>query len=148
MLAGSVTSRRHTRTLSRPARSRAAETCRIVATTFQPLSANSLAVAWPNAVDEPVISTVFLFMLFPPIRESRSKRSDDDSVEGAVFERPVTLIYLTQRDPFRNQVVRVHPALEVQVGVHRNVALEVGGTEIHAHDAPLATDFSPTKSKT
>jgi hypothetical protein len=35
-----------------------------VATTFQPLSANSLAVAWPTPVDEPVISTVFLFMLF------------------------------------------------------------------------------------
>jgi hypothetical protein len=35
-----------------------------VATTFPPLSANSLAVAWPNLVDEPVISRVFLFMSF------------------------------------------------------------------------------------
>src|ERR1700730_4794339 len=65
MLPGSVTSRRLTSTLSRPARSRAAETSRIVATTFQPLSAKSLAVAWPNPVDEPVISTVFLFMIAP-----------------------------------------------------------------------------------
>jgi len=39
---------------------------------FQPLSADSLAVAWPIPVDEPVISTVFLFHgISPLIRDSR-----------------------------------------------------------------------------
>lgn len=62
MLAGLAMSRRLTRTLSRSARSPAAETSRIMATAFQPFSAKSLAVAWPNPVDEPGISAVFLFM--------------------------------------------------------------------------------------
>src|SRR5579862_3082901 len=79
-------------------------------------------------------------MLFPLIRESRLKRSDNDSVEGAVFERLITFIYLTLGDPSRNQVVQVHPALQVQLCVHRNVTLCVSRAEIYSRDALLSAN--------
>ena len=56
----------------------------------------------------------------------RSERGNDDPVKRAVLERRVTVIHVAQRDLFRNQVVEVHPALQVQLCVHRDVALEVG----------------------
>src|SRR5579872_532440 len=141
MLAGSVTSRRVTSTLARPARSRAAETSRMVATTFQPFSANSLAVAWPNPVDEPVISTVFLFMLvLLPSANSRSERSDHDPVERAILQRCVPLIHVTQRNPSRNQIIQIDPTLQIELGVHGDIPLEVRGAEVDALDALLPAD--------
>lgn len=67
-----------------------------------------------------------------------SERRDDDRVERAVFKRRVTVIHIAQRNLFRNQVIQVHAALQVKSGVHRNIALEVGRTEVHALDALLA----------
>src|SRR4029077_16013816 len=50
------------------------------------------------------------------------------------------IIHVTQCDPFRNQIIKVYSALQIEPGVHRYVALEVRGTEVHALDAPLAAD--------
>src|SRR5205807_6222366 len=67
-----------------------------------------------------------------------SERRDDDPVERAVFKRRVTVIHIAQRNVFRNQVIQVHAALHVELGIHRDIALEVGRTEVHALDALLA----------
>src|SRR5580692_10453347 len=69
-----------------------------------------------------------------------SERRDDDPVERAVFKRRVTVIHIAQRNLFRNQVIQVHSPLQVEFGVHRDIALEVGRTEVHALDALLAAD--------
>src|SRR5260370_32973009 len=69
-----------------------------------------------------------------------SERRDDDPVERAVLERRVTVIDVAQRNPFRNQVIQVHAAWQVQPRVHGDIALEVGRTEVHALDALLAAD--------
>ena len=69
-----------------------------------------------------------------------SERRDDDPVERAVFKRRVTVIHIAQCNLFRNQVIQVHAALQVELGVHRDIALEVGRTEVHALDALLAAD--------
>jgi hypothetical protein len=52
----------------------------------------------------------------------------------------VAAIHLAERDPFRNQVIQVHLALQVQFGVHRNIALEVGRAVVDSLDALLPTD--------
>src|SRR4029077_4607723 len=69
-----------------------------------------------------------------------SERSNDDAIERAVLERRVPIIHVTQCDPFRNQIIKVYSALQIKLGVHRYVALEVGGTEVHALDTLLAAD--------
>src|ERR1700676_3120169 len=67
-----------------------------------------------------------------------SERCDDDPVQRAVFERRVSVIDLARRDPFRHQVVEVHPALQVQLRVHRDVTLRIRRAKIHTDNALLA----------
>src|SRR5580704_11861967 len=55
------------------------------------MPAKSLAEARPIPVDEPVISTVCLFMLLLFATNERSERCDDDSVDEAVLERRVAI---------------------------------------------------------
>src|SRR5882672_9013070 len=68
------------------------------------------------------------------------ERSDHDAVEYAVLERRVPFVHVTQRDLPRNEIIEVHPALQIQLGVHGDVALEVGRAEVHALDALLSPD--------
>src|SRR4029453_9580269 len=81
------------------------------------------------------------FFLVPPLKKYLLReRSNDDPVERAVSESRVTVIYFAQRNCFGNQVIQVHPALQVQPCINRDVTLHVSGPEIHTYDALLATD--------
>jgi hypothetical protein len=55
-----------------------------------------------------------------------SECGDDDPVESGFVHGRVALIYVTEGNRSRDEVVQVQPALQVEVRVHRYVALEVG----------------------
>src|ERR1700722_9474431 len=87
------------------------------------------------------LGSATVFMTPPEEKAQRSERCDDDPVQRAVFERRVPVIALAQRDPFRHQVVEVHPALQVHcayIGMSRFALVEPKFTPTTRFWPPIA----------